>query len=158
MNAIFIITLAPVFAWIWLSLGRRGQEPSNAIKFGLGLVLVGSGFAVLIAAAILAERGVMVSPLWLVATYLLHTCGELALSPVGMSAMTKLAPVRIGGLIMGFWYLALSAGNYIGGRISGLYESWTLPSLFTAVAAFGIGAGLVMFFIARPVTRLERAQ
>ena len=99
----------------------------------------------------------MVSPMWLVVTYLLHTCGELALSPVGMSAMTKLAPVRIGGLIMGFWYLALSAGNYIGGRIAGLYEAWTLPSLFTAVAAFGIGAGLVMFVIARPVTRLERA-
>jgi POT family proton-dependent oligopeptide transporter len=158
MNAIFIITLAPVFAWIWLSLGRRAQEPSNAIKFGLGLVLVGSGFAVLIGAAMLAERGVMVSPLWLVATYLLHTCGELALSPVGMSAMTKLAPVRIGGLIMGFWYLAISVGNYIGGRISGLYESWTLPSLFSAVAAFGIGAGLVMFLVARPVTRLERAQ
>jgi POT family proton-dependent oligopeptide transporter len=75
-----------------------------------------------------------------------------------MSAMTKLAPVRIGGLIMGFWFLALSAGNYIGGRISGLYEAWTLPSLFGAVAAFGIGAGLVMFLVARPVTRLERAQ
>jgi POT family proton-dependent oligopeptide transporter len=158
MNAIFIITLAPVFAWIWLTLARRNQEPSNAIKFGLGLLLVGAGFAVLIGAAVLAERGVMVSPMWLVATYLLHTCGELSLSPVGMSAMTKLAPVRIGGLIMGFWYLALSAGNYIGGRISGLYESWTLPSLFSAVAAFGIGAGLVMFLIARPVTRLERAQ
>jgi len=158
MNAIFIIMLAPVFAWIWLTLGRTHKEPSNAVKFGLGLVFVGSGFGVLIAAAILAEGGVMVSPMWLVLTYLLHTCGELSLSPVGMSAMTKLAPVRIGGLIMGFWFLALSAGNYIGGRIAGLYEAWTLPGLFSAVAAFGIGAGLVMFLVARPVTRLEHAQ
>ena len=157
LNAIFIITLAPVFAWAWIALARRGKEPSSAVKFALGLVLVGAGFAVLIGAAILAERGVQVSPVWLAITYLLHTCGELALSPVGMSAMTKLAPVRIGGLIMGFWFLALSAGNYIGGRISGLYEAWTLPSLFGAVAAFGIGAGIVMFLIARPVTRLERA-
>jgi POT family proton-dependent oligopeptide transporter len=97
----------------------------------------------------------MVSPWWLIAVYFLHTCGELSLSPVGMSAMTKLAPIRIGGLIMGFWFLALSAGNYVGGRIAGLYEAWTLPALFGAVAAFGIAAGLVMFLISRPVTRLE---
>jgi len=96
-----------------------------------------------------------VSPMWLVATCFLHTCGELALSPVGMSAMTKLAPVRIGGLIMGFWFLALSAGNYVGGRLASLYEAWTLTQLFGAVAAFGIGAGVVMFLIARPVVRLE---
>ena len=156
LNSMFIITLAPVFAWIWLRLGRAGKEPSNSVKFGVGLVLVGAGFGVLAVGSVLAERGVMVSPMWLVVTYLLHTCGELALSPVGMSAMTKLAPVRIGGLIMGFWFLALSAGNYIGGRIAGLYEAWTLPSLFGAVAAFGVGAGLVMFLIARPVTRLEQ--
>jgi len=156
LNSMFIITLAPVFAWLWLWLGRRGREPSSAMKFGAGLVLVGAGFAVLVGSATLAERGVMVSPWWLIAVYFLHTCGELALSPVGMSAMTKLAPVRIGGLIMGFWFLALSAGNYVGGRIAGLYESWTLPALFGAVAVFGIAAGIVMFLIARPVTRLER--
>jgi POT family proton-dependent oligopeptide transporter len=158
LNAMFIITLAPVFAWLWIRLGRRGLEPSSATKFGVGLVCVGAGFGVLIGAAVLAEGGVEVSPLWLVLTYFLHTCGELSLSPVGMSAMAKLAPVRIGGLIMGFWFLALSAGNYIGGRIAGLYESWTLPGLFGAVAAFGIGAGLVMFLISRPVTRLEHQE
>jgi POT family proton-dependent oligopeptide transporter len=113
---------------------------------------------VLAVGAILAERGVMVSPLWLAVVYFLHTCGELSLSPVGMSAMSKLAPVRIGGLIMGFWFLALSAGNYVGGRIAGLYEAWTLPNLFGAVAAFGIGAAVVMFLIARPVNRLEQAE
>ena len=155
LNALFIITLAPVFAWLWIWLGRRGKEPTSATKFGFGLVAVGAGYAVLIGGAVLAEQGVRVSPMWLVATYFLHTCGELSLSPVGMSAMTKLAPVRIGGLIMGFWFLALSAGNYIGGRLAGLYESWTLPQLFGAIAAFGIGAGIVMFLISRPVARLE---
>jgi POT family proton-dependent oligopeptide transporter len=155
LNSMFIITLAPLFAWLWVWLGRRGQEPSSAVKFGISLILVGAGFGVLIWAAVLAERGVMVSPMWLTLTYLLHTCGELALSPVGMSAMTKLAPVRIGGLIMGFWFLALSAGNYVGGRLAGFYESWTLPQLFGAVAAVGVGAGIVMLLIARPVTRLE---
>ena len=156
LNSMFIIALAPVFAWLWIALGRRNAEPSSTVKFGLALVFVGAGFAVLIWAAQMAEQGVRVSPLWLTLTYLLHTCGELMLSPVGMSAMSKLAPVRIGGLIMGFWFLALSAGNYIGGRLAGLYESWTLPSLFAAVAAFGIGAGLVLLLIARPVTRLEQ--
>jgi proton-dependent oligopeptide transporter, POT family len=156
LNSLFIIALAPVFAWLWIVLGRRGNEPSSAVKFGLALVLVGAGFAILIWAAQMAEQGVKVSPLWLTLTYFLHTCGELMLSPVGMSAMSKLAPVRIGGLIMGFWFLALSAGNYIGGRLAGLYEAWTLPQLFGAVAAFGIGAGIVLLLIARPVTRLEQ--
>ncbi len=156
LNSLFIITLAPLFAWLWISLGRRGKEPTSATKFGIGLVLVGAGFGVLVGGAVLAEQGIMVSPMWLVVTYFLHTCGELALSPVGMSAMTKLAPVRIGGLIMGFWFLALSAGNYVGGRLASLYEAWTLPQLFGAVAAFGIGAGIVMFLISQPVARLER--
>ena len=69
-------------------------------------------------------------------TYLLHTCGELCLSPVGLSAMTKLAPARIVGLMMGVWFLATPVGNYIGGRVGGLYESLPLPALFGAVAAF----------------------
>jgi proton-dependent oligopeptide transporter, POT family len=155
LNSLFIITLAPLFAWLWISLGRRGKEPTSGTKFGVGLVLVGAGFGVLVGGAVLAEQGIKVSPMWLVLTYFLHTCGELALSPVGMSAMTKLAPVRIGGLIMGFWFLALSAGNYVGGRLASLYEAWTLPQLFGAVAAFGVGAGIVMFLISRPVARLE---
>jgi POT family proton-dependent oligopeptide transporter len=155
LNSLFIIGLAPVFAWMWVKLGRRGREPSSPAKFGIGLVLVAAGFAVLAVGAILAERGVKVSPLWLVVTYFLHTCGELALSPVGLSAMSKLAPVRIGGLIMGVWFLASSVGNYIGGRVAGFYETMTLPSLFGTVAAFGAGCGLVLLLFVRPMRRLE---
>jgi POT family proton-dependent oligopeptide transporter len=153
LNSLFIITLAPLFAWMWVRLSRRGAEPSSPAKFGAGLILVGAGFAVLVGGAVLAERGVQVSPMWLVVVYFLHTCGELALSPVGLSAMSKLAPVRIGGLIMGVWFLAAAVGNYIGGRMAGLYEAWTLPSLFGAVAAFGIGVGVLLLILAPGLRR-----
>jgi len=154
-NPLFIIAFAPMFAWLWVRLARRGAEPPSAAKFGYGLVLVGAGFAVLVPAALAGRNGALVSPMWLTVTYLLHTWGELALSPVGLSAMTKLAPVRIGGLVMGVWFLGLSAGNYIGGRLGGLYESFPLPGLFGAVAAFSIVAGLVMLVFARPLHRLS---
>jgi POT family proton-dependent oligopeptide transporter len=143
-----------VFAWLWIRMGRH--EPSSPTKFGFGLVLVGAGFAILIVAAQLAEQGVQVSPMWLVATYFLHTCGELSLSPVGLSAMTKLAPARIAGLMMGVWFLASAVGNYIGGRVASFYEAWPLPSLFGAVAAFAIVSGLVLLVIARPLRRFTR--
>jgi POT family proton-dependent oligopeptide transporter len=141
-----------VFAWVWLRLGAR--EPSSPTKFAFGLLCVGGGFAILAIAAVFAADGVKVSPMWLVVTYLLHTWGELALSPVGMSAMTKLAPARIGGLIMGVWYLSIAIGNFTGGRISTLYGSMSLPTLFGVVAASGLVGGIVMAILARPIKRL----
>ena len=156
-NALFIIAFAPAFAWLWVRLARRGQEPSSTGKFGLGLVLVGAGFGTLVVPALLFPPGTLVSPWWLVATYLLHTWGELALSPVGLSAMSKLAPARIGGLVMGVWFLAASVGNYFGGRMAAFYESMPLSSLFGLVAATGVGAGLVMLAIARLTAPLERS-
>ena len=152
LQPLFIITFAPVFAWIWMSLGRRG--PASPAKFALGLLCVGAGFAILVVAAHLSANGVKVSPWWLVVTYLLHTFGELALSPVGLSAMTKLAPARVAGLMMGVWFLATSVGNFIGGRLSSLYGSMPLPNLFGAIALVGIGAGIVMFALAPPIKRL----
>jgi len=144
LNSLFLIILAPVFAWIWQWLAARGQEPTSPAKFVWGLVFVGLGFVVLIGPAARAESGTLASPAWLTLTYLLHTIGELALSPVGLSAMTVLAPPRIAGLVMGVWFLATSVGNFIGGRVSGFYESMSLPTLFGAVAAFAILAGLVL--------------
>jgi proton-dependent oligopeptide transporter, POT family len=152
LQPLFIITFAPVFAWVWIRLKKR--EPSSPAKFGLGLLFVGSGFAILVVAAKLAESGVKVSPWWLVATYLLHTWGELSLSPVGLSATTKLAPARVVGLMMGVFYLAISVGNFVGGRLSSLYGSMPLPNLFGAIAAVGIAAGLVMFALTPPIKRL----
>ena len=143
VNSFFVWTLAPVFAWFWMTLGPR--QPSTLVKFSLGLVFVGAGFAVLVFGAKLAEGGVQVSPVWLITVYLLHTAGELCLSPIGLSAMTKLAPARIAGLIMGVWFLATSVGNFIAGRLAGYYEAMPLPSLFTSIALFGIGAGAILW-------------
>jgi POT family proton-dependent oligopeptide transporter len=155
LNSLFLIIFAPVFAWIWIKLGKK--DPSSPTKFTLGLILVAAGFAILIFAARLAEQGMAVSPLWLAATYLLHTFGELCLSPVGLSAMTRLAPARIAGLTMGVWFLATSVGNYLGGRLGGLYESFSLPGLFGGVALFALGAALVLALLIRPIRRmLER--
>jgi proton-dependent oligopeptide transporter, POT family len=147
-NSIFLIALAPVFAWLWLRLGRR--EPSSTAKFSWGLVFVGLGFAILIPVA----NGTAVSPWWLTATYLLHTIGELCLSPVGLSAMTKLAPARIGGLIMGTWFLSISVGDFIGGRLASVYETFPLVMLFAIVAGFCGVVGLLMLALVKPTRRL----
>ncbi len=152
LQPLFIISFAPVFAWLWMRLGRR--EPSSPAKFALGLLFVGAGFALLIAASSLSAKGVKVAPWWLVVTYLLHTFGELSLSPVGLSATTRLAPARVSGLMMGVFYLAISVGNFIGGRLASLYGSMSLPNLFGAIAAVGIGAGLVMFLLTPSIKRL----
>jgi POT family proton-dependent oligopeptide transporter len=152
VNSFFVWSLAPVFAWMWLRLGDR--QPSTPVKFSLGLILVGAGFAVLIAGARLAQGGAQVSPMWLIVVYLLHTAGELCLSPVGLSAMTKLAPARIGGLMMGVWFLATSVGNFIAGRLAGFYEAMPLPTLFTNIALFGIIAG-VLLLVFSPVIKKQ---
>jgi POT family proton-dependent oligopeptide transporter len=152
LNALFIISLAPVFAWLWVRLGRR--EPSSPTKFVLGMVGAALGFAVLIEPASRAAAGEQVSPLWLCFTYLFHTCGELCLSPVGLSAMTKLAPARVGGLVMGVWFLSISVGNYFGGRLASLYEALALPSLFGSVAGISLAAALVLALFVKPMKRL----
>ena len=152
LNSLYIIALAPVFAWLWVRLGSR--EPSTAAKFAVGLIFVGAGFGILIVASRLSAQGVQVSPMWLAMTYLLHTIGELTLSPVGLSAMTKLAPARIAGLMMGVWFLATSVGNFIAGRLAGFYESMPLPDLFSAVTLFAVVAGVIMFMLVPTMKRL----
>jgi POT family proton-dependent oligopeptide transporter len=152
VNALMIIVFAPVFAWIWMALGKH--NPSSPAKFGFGLVCVGLGFVVMVGAARASAAGVLVSPMWLVATYLLHTIGELSLSPVGLSSMTKLAPDRVKGMMMGVWFLAASIGNLIAGGVLGFYATFTLPQVFGAVAGFAIIAGLVMFALVLPINRM----
>jgi POT family proton-dependent oligopeptide transporter len=150
-----LVVFSPVFAWIWLRLGRH--DPSSPTKFTIGLVCVALSFAILVIPAGDAMQGLRVSPLWLVATYLLHTFGELCLSPVGLSAMTRLAPERIAALTMGVWFVALSAGNYLGGRVASLYETFSLPQLFGVVALFAAGAAVVLALLIKPIRRmLER--
>jgi proton-dependent oligopeptide transporter, POT family len=149
---LFIILFAPVFAALWVRLGDR--NPSSPAKFAIGLFLLGLGFAVMIGAASAAAGGARVSPLWLVASYLLQTLGELCLSPVGLSAMSTLAPARIAGLVMGVWFLALSVGNYLAGMASSFYEAMPLPNLFTIVTLTALGTALVLGFLVKPIQRM----
>lgn len=152
LNPIFVIVFAPAFAWLWLRLGAR--NPSSPVKFSLGLIGAGAGFLILVPAAWLVLGGDRVSPSWLVATYLVHTFAELCLSPVGLSSMTRLAPARVVGLMMGVWFLASSVGNYIGGRIGGRYESLPLDALFGRVGLFALVAGVVMLALSKRLARL----
>jgi len=154
VNGVFIIALAPVFAWLWVRLSRRGQEPSSPAKFALGLVMLGAGFLVMVAASLAAAGGHKVSPGWLVLTYLLHTFGELCLSPVGLSTVTKLAPQRTVGQMMGVWFMSMALGNLIAGRVAGRFESMPLPQLFGQVAGVTILAGVLLFAVVRPLRRM----
>jgi POT family proton-dependent oligopeptide transporter len=153
VNSIYIILLAPVFAWLWVKLGKR--DPSSPLKFAFGLIFLSLGFLLLVPGASLAttqEGGV--SPLWLLGVYFLHTVGELLLSPVGLSTMTKLAPVRVGGQMMGIWFLASAVGNFIGGQVGGLFESFPLPKLFGAIFLTTAVAGVVVLLLVRPMRKL----
>lgn len=152
LNSLYIILLVPVFAWLWVRLGPR--DPSSPVKFTLGLLFAALGFAVLAIAAQLSAGGVRVSPAWLALVYLLHTIGELCLSPVGLSAMTRLAPARIAGLVMGTWFLATSVGNYLGGAMASLYETFSLPALFGAITVMALIATLLMALASRPLARM----
>ena len=154
VQPVFVVALAPVFAWMWLALNRRHLEPSSPAKFTLGLVWAGLAFAVLVPAAKMTEHGAQVGIWWLNATYLLQSLGELSLSPIGLSAMTKLAPDRAQGFVMGIWFLSTSIGNWLAGRAVSLEASMALPTLFGTVAAFSLGAALVLALLIKPTVRL----
>ena len=117
LNAGFIFTIAPLFALLWISLAKRNMEPSTPIKFSIGIVLVGLGFLALVY-GMSSSEGLQTGVIWIVLIYLLHTLGELCLSPVGLSSVTKLSPQRIVGFMMGMWFFASAAGNYVASLIA----------------------------------------
>ena len=154
VQPIFVVVLAPVFAWFWLSLARRKQEPSSPAKFSFGLFFAGSAFAILIPASMMVAHGGQVAIWWLIGTYFLQTLGELSLSPVGLSAMSKLAPDRAAGFVMGIWFLSTSIGNWLAGKAASLYSAMPLPQLFGSVAGFTFAAMLLLILLIRPTMRL----
>jgi proton-dependent oligopeptide transporter, POT family len=154
VNSLFIILLAPVFAWLWVALARRHREPSSPSKFAIGLFFVGLGFLVVAGAALVSgPQGARVNPGWLLSVYFLHTVGELCLSPVGLSIMTKLAPARVVSQMMGVWFLATSVGNFIGGQVAGVFEKFPLPWIFGAVFAVSMLFTLIAVVTIRPIKR-----
>ena len=154
VQPVFVILLAPAFAWLWLRLGRR--EPSVPAKFAIGLLFMAFSFLVLVPAGAMAQSGggVRVSPWWLVASYFVSEIGELCMSPVGLSAVTKLAPLRIVGLMMGVWFLSNAFGNKLAGWAASFFSTMPLNTLFTIVTVVLMGASVVMFALVKPSRRL----
>ena len=152
IQAAFVILLSPLFAWLWIRLGPR--QPSSPAKFALALVFVGLAFVLLIPAGAKAQTGVKVSPLWLVGAYFIQELGELCLSPVGLSVVTKLAPVRFVSLMLGVFFLSNAGGNWLAGWSARFISTVPLVTLFGVTAAITLGAGVVLFVLLRPIRNL----
>ncbi len=152
INPLFIIILAPVVGslWVWL----RERNPTLGVKFGAGLVLLGCGFLVMAWGSSFAVEGNLVSPMWLVVTYFLHTVGELALSPVGLSAITKISPKRFVSQMMGMWFMGAAIGNLIAGLVAGFIETLPMPQLFGVVAGIVIVSGLLFLAFSKLIAKL----
>src|SRR5439155_212292 len=138
VQAAFVILRFPVFAWLWVQLGPR--QPSSPEKFALALLFVGLAFVLLMPAGAIAQGGVKISPLWLVAVYFIEELGELCLSPVGLSVVTKLAPRQVVGLMMGVFFLSNALGNKLAGWSAGFISTTPLPTLFGVTASVTLGA------------------
>ncbi|MCX7864977.1 MAG: oligopeptide:H+ symporter, partial [Novosphingobium sp.] len=165
INPTYIILLAPVFAWLWTWLGRRGLEPSAPAKFGLALIQLGAGFLVLVGGAHAVGIDNPTPVIFIFLIYLLHTTGELCLSPVGLSAMNRLAPAHMASLIMGCWFFASAAGNFAAGLIaaatgSGALEGATgeakeiVLDVYGTVGWLAVAVGLCVLFVAPWIRKL----
>ncbi|WP_227680643.1 peptide MFS transporter [Psychrobacter sp. SWN149] len=159
LNPLFILILAPIISIVWVKLGNRGLEPSSMAKFALGMLLAAAGFALMIFASksILAPGAGLASPLWLVGSLLLLTLGELALSPVGLSAMTKLAPEGMQGQMMGLFFASIAMGNlvaaFFGGHVSA-DKIEGLPGLFTTMTIFLVVTAVLLLILAKPINKM----
>lgn len=157
VNPLFIVALAPLFALFWTS--KLGSRLSTPVKMGLGMILLGVGFFFMIAAV--AQRGgdvqdesIKASLMWLVLTYLLHTIGELCLSPVGLSVVTKLSHPKFASLMMGVWLLSSFLANILGGFVAAYVEAMGAGAIFKIIAAFVIVLGLIMIVLAKPILKM----
>jgi POT family proton-dependent oligopeptide transporter len=130
INAVVLVVAAPFFAALWTSLGRRGHEPSTPMKMAVGLILVGVGYVFMVAGARRAEGGTHVSPFWLFAAYSFHTFGELCLSPIGLSFVTKVAPTRMVASVMGIWFFAIALGEFTAGQFAALTDKIARGEVF----------------------------
>ncbi|EFL15547.1 oligopeptide:H+ symporter [Streptomyces sp. C] len=141
LNPLFVMALAPVFAWLWLWLARKNQEPNTIVKFAMGLVLIGASFFVFIVPMGMATGDTKVSPMWLVSIYMIQTIGELCVSPVGLSVTTKMAPQKYASQMMGVWFLAVTAGDCTTGLLSiagvDLNGTWVIGFQAAAAALAG---------------------
>jgi POT family proton-dependent oligopeptide transporter len=168
LNALFIFTFAPLFAWLWTALARRGIEPTTPVKFSMGIALAGLGFGALVLGANTTTSAGLVVGWWMVLAYLLHTAGELCLSPVGLSAVTKLAVPSVVGVMMGSWFLATAYSEFVAAQLAKLAAVQTVEGgvsdIGTALASYtelfnnllwvGLGVGLFMLLISPILKRM----
>jgi len=155
VEPLFVIIFSPIFAWIWLALGKR--QPSSPTKFTLGLFFLSLSFALVIPAARHFEAaGQRVSPMWLVGLYFLQMTGELCLSPVGLSMVTKLAPPQFVGVLMGVWFFATAMGNYVAGWVAGFLQDRTFSQVFNAAFLSVLAATVILAALIVPIKRMMR--
>jgi proton-dependent oligopeptide transporter, POT family len=157
LNSVFILAFAAPFSMLWVALAKRNLDPSAPAKFAFALILLGLGFLFMVVAANVVAKGQQAVPYLLALTYLLHTFGELCLSPVGLSYVTKLAPARFVAQMMGVWFLATSVGNLAAGLLAGIFETDNLqamPGQFMKFVYFIVGAGIFLLVLSKPVKKL----
>ncbi len=154
LTPLFVIMLAPIFSYLWVSL--KDRQPSSPVKFTLGMLFIGVAYLLMIPASMLTAYG-KISPLWLVGLYFLEVCGEMCLSPVGLSTVTKLAPVKLVGIMMGVWFLAASFGSKLAGYLSGFFvanNSWQLTKLYGGIAIGLLIATAILAMLTPTIKRL----
>jgi len=154
VNPLFVVILSPFFSWLWMALSRKGKNPSTPVKMGIGMVFLAIGFMFILGA--IAQRGGDVSDVnvkaglfWLIATYFFHTIGELCLSPIGLSMVTKLAPMKLASLFMGVWFCSNFLANLISGFLVGYVKELGAGTIFASIAIFMLVLAIIVFFIAR---------
>ncbi len=164
VNPLTILIFAPLFAWLWVFLDRRGHDPSTPMKFVWGLFLLGLAFIAMVFGATQARHGGLADPHWLLVTYVVYTWGELCLSPVGLSMVTKLAPARLQSLMMGLWFFSFSLANLFGGlvaRFSKRLESGEirfvldgLPGFYLMLVVVPLAAGFLLLLMTPMLKRM----
>lgn len=158
-NSFFIILLTPFFAALWINFGKKVWNPSSGMKCAAGLIIMASGFLVMFLAAEIAAKGLKVAPYWLILTYFLHTVGELCLSPIALSAVSRLSPRRFAGQLMGVFVLTYSIGNIIAGLLAGNFDPENIaemPALYMQISLISIGVGFVILLLAIKLKPWER--
>ena len=153
-NPIVVVLFAPVMSYLWLGLAKRGWEPSIPVKFALALMLVGLGFVVLSWSGSTANEAFRISLWWLVLTYFLHSIAELCISPVGLSSMSKLAPQRLAGMVMGMWFFGTGIGIWLAGRATVITASRGYDTLFITLIIVSLAVAAVMFVVAPKIKRM----
>jgi len=159
VNPLFIVLLGPLFTMLWTFTSRKNKEPNSIVKMGLGMILLGLGFFLMIGAALqrggdIADQAIKANVMWLVGTYLIHTMGELCLSPVGLSLVTKLAPLRLGSLMMGVWFLSSFIANFLSGYLVQFFASMGAMTIFAIISTVVIVLGGIVLFLSNRLLKL----